>query len=161
MKLWRSAKVALANLTGLGSGIATFLATPTSANLAAAVTNETGTAGALVFSNNPFLTRPSYSVELTITAAGTDQASATLIVNGVLLRATTVASGTGVRFGGWSAGQIGWIMNSGANDLLLYPIATGTINGLVANTPVTIAVGETHMIWTIATNTWLVFRISV
>lgn len=40
---------------GIGAGIATFLATPSSANLAAAITNETGT-GNLVFSASPTLT---------------------------------------------------------------------------------------------------------
>lgn len=44
-------------ISGLGSGIATFLATPTSANLASAVTGETGT-GSLVFSDVPTLTDP-------------------------------------------------------------------------------------------------------
>ena len=44
-------------LSGLGTGVATFLATPSSANLAAAVTGETGT-GPLVFSNSPSLTTP-------------------------------------------------------------------------------------------------------
>lgn len=44
-------------VSGLGTGIATFLATPTSANLAAAVTNETGT-GALVFATSPTLVTP-------------------------------------------------------------------------------------------------------
>jgi hypothetical protein len=38
-------------VSGLGSGIATFLATPTSANLAAAVTDETGS-GSLMFSGS-------------------------------------------------------------------------------------------------------------
>lgn len=42
----------ITQISGLASGIATFLGTPTSANLAAAVTNETGT-GALLFANNP------------------------------------------------------------------------------------------------------------
>ncbi len=37
-------------ISGLGSGIATFLATPSSANLAAALTDETGTAGSVIFS---------------------------------------------------------------------------------------------------------------
>jgi hypothetical protein len=41
-------------VSGLGTGVATFLATPTSANLAAAVTNETGS-GALVFGTSPTL----------------------------------------------------------------------------------------------------------
>jgi hypothetical protein len=39
-------------LTSLGTGVATFLQTPTSANLAAAVTNETGS-GSLVFADSP------------------------------------------------------------------------------------------------------------
>lgn len=49
--------VAVSELTGLGSGVATFLATPSSANLAAAVTGETGT-GALVFATSPALVTP-------------------------------------------------------------------------------------------------------
>lgn len=47
----------VANIANLGTGIATFLATPTSANLATAVTNETGS-GALVFANTPTLVTP-------------------------------------------------------------------------------------------------------
>lgn len=44
-------------VSGLGSGIATFLATPSSSNLRSAVTDETGT-GSLVFSTSPSLTSP-------------------------------------------------------------------------------------------------------
>lgn len=44
-------------LTGLGSGVSTWLGTPSSANLAAAVTDETGS-GALVFANTPTLVTP-------------------------------------------------------------------------------------------------------
>lgn len=44
-------------VSGLASGIATFLATSTSANLATAVTNETGS-GALVFATSPTLVTP-------------------------------------------------------------------------------------------------------
>lgn len=39
-------------ISGLGTGVATFLTTPSSSNLAAAITDETGT-GALVFSSSP------------------------------------------------------------------------------------------------------------
>jgi hypothetical protein len=53
--------VAVANggtgLTSLGSGVATFLGTPSSANLAAAVSDETGS-GALVFGTSPSLVTP-------------------------------------------------------------------------------------------------------
>lgn len=44
-------------ISGLATGMATFLATPSSANLAATVTDETGT-GSLVFSTSPTFTTP-------------------------------------------------------------------------------------------------------
>ena len=44
-------------ISGLGTGVATFLATPSSANLASAVTDETGS-GALVFATSPTLVTP-------------------------------------------------------------------------------------------------------
>jgi hypothetical protein len=44
-------------VSGLGAGVATFLGTPSSANLRTAVTDETGT-GALVFANTPTLVTP-------------------------------------------------------------------------------------------------------
>lgn len=56
-----SGTLAVANggtgITSFGSGIATWLGTPSSANLAAAVSDETGT-GALVFANTPTLVTP-------------------------------------------------------------------------------------------------------
>ena len=44
-------------ISGLGTGVATFLATPTSANFASALTDETGS-GSVVFSNTPTLVTP-------------------------------------------------------------------------------------------------------
>jgi hypothetical protein len=44
-------------VSGLGAGVATFLATPSSANLASAVTDETGS-GSLVFGTTPTLSNP-------------------------------------------------------------------------------------------------------
>jgi hypothetical protein len=44
-------------ISGLGTNVATFLATPSSANLAAAVIDETGT-GNILFSNSPVLVTP-------------------------------------------------------------------------------------------------------
>jgi hypothetical protein len=50
--------VRIANdVSGLAAGVATFLGTPSSANLASAVTDETGS-GALVFGTSPTLTTP-------------------------------------------------------------------------------------------------------
>lgn len=47
-----ASSVAVGNITGLGTGVATWLATPSSTNLAAAVTGETGS-GSLVFDTQP------------------------------------------------------------------------------------------------------------
>ena len=48
------AQVAIStDVSGLGANVATFLATPTSANLAAAITDEIGTSGKLVFDTSP------------------------------------------------------------------------------------------------------------
>jgi hypothetical protein len=55
-------------VSGLASGIAIFLATPTSANLAAAVTDETGS-GPLVFGSSPSLTTPAIASQ-TISGTG-------------------------------------------------------------------------------------------
>ena len=66
-------------VSGLGAGVATFLGTPTSANLAAAVIDETGT-GNILFSNSPTLVTP---------ALGTP-------ASGVLTNATGLPISTGV-----------------------------------------------------------------
>jgi hypothetical protein len=51
----------------LGTGVASFLASPTSTNLATAVTNDVGT-GSLVFSSAPTLTNATLSGTLTLTS---------------------------------------------------------------------------------------------
>ena len=53
-------------ISGLGSGVATFLVTPSSANLAAAVTDETGT-GNILFSNSPVLVTPNLGTPSAVT----------------------------------------------------------------------------------------------
>jgi hypothetical protein len=64
-------------VSGLGTGVATFLATPSSANLASAVTDETGN-GALVFATSPTLVTPNIGA-----ATGTSLVlSGDLTVNG-------------------------------------------------------------------------------
>jgi hypothetical protein len=60
-------------VSGLGTGVATFLATPSSANLISAVSDETGT-GVLVFNSAPALTNPTVTsyTETVYALAGTD-----------------------------------------------------------------------------------------
>jgi hypothetical protein len=54
-------------VAGLGTGVATFLGTPSSANLRAAVTDETGT-GSLVFATSPTLVTPNLGTPTTLVA---------------------------------------------------------------------------------------------
>jgi hypothetical protein len=58
-------------ISGLGDNVATFLATPSSANLISAVTDETGT-GALVFATSPTLVTPTLgaATATSVTASG-------------------------------------------------------------------------------------------
>ncbi len=49
--------MAVGGLTGLGAGVGTWLATPSSANLASAITDETGS-GSLVFGTSPTIATP-------------------------------------------------------------------------------------------------------
>ena len=52
-------------VSGLGTGIATWLGTPSSANLLAAMTDETGT-GLLVFGTSPTITTPTITTSATV-----------------------------------------------------------------------------------------------
>ena len=53
-------------ISGLGTGVATFLGTPSSANLAAALTDETGGSGLAVFNSTPTIITPSFTTGFTI-----------------------------------------------------------------------------------------------
>jgi hypothetical protein len=63
-------------LTSLGTGVATWLGTPSSANLAAAVTDETGS-GSLVFATSPSLTTPNIGAATATSVNGLTISSST------------------------------------------------------------------------------------
>jgi hypothetical protein len=80
-------------VSGLGTGVATFLGTPSSANLASAVTDETGS-GSLVFGTSPTVNNPTVTnyVE-SVVAIGTVTSSNTIaLTNGTVQTATLTAS---------------------------------------------------------------------
>lgn len=73
-------------ISGLGTNVATFLATPSSANLRTALTDETGT-GSAVFATTPTLTTP-------VIGAATGTSLVLSSFNAVSAAAPTVASAT-------------------------------------------------------------------
>lgn len=104
-------------IAGLGSGVGTFLATPSSANLAAAVTDETGS-GALVFATSPELITPHL---------GTPSA-------GTLTNCTGLPVSTGIS--GLASGAATFLATpSSANLRSLLTDETGTGAAVFADTP--------------------------
>ena len=97
-------------ITSFGAGIATWLGTPSSANLAAAVTDETGT-GALVFANSPTLVTPviGAATGVSATVSGTLHA-----YSGTAIPAGGV-TGAGIKIS--STANLGIFFGSGAPTL--------------------------------------------
>jgi hypothetical protein len=116
-------------VSGLGTDVATFLATPSSANLASALTDETGT-GAAVFANSPTLVTP---------ALGTP--SAVVLTNGTGLPISTGVSGLASNVATFlatpsSANLISAVTDETGTGLLVFgtsPTFTGTVIATNAN----------------------------
>lgn len=96
--------------TELGTNVATFLATPSSANLASAVTGETGS-GALVFATSPSLTTPNIGTP----SAGT-------LTNCTGLPVAGIAASTSTALG------VGSIELGHATDTTLARVSAGVVS---------------------------------
>jgi len=133
----------VAGISGLGTGVATFLATPSSANLASAVTDETGS-GALVFGTSPTLNTPSLSGETFSTSnnvtAGTNTQGQGALTTDLNVITTAAAAPSGVTLPTATLGRRIVIVNKGANIINVYPATGGSIDALAANAAIAIPV---------------------
>jgi hypothetical protein len=141
--------VAVANggtgLTSLGSGIATFLGTPSSANLAAAVSDETGS-GALVFASSPTLVTPTLGaatatslngVTLTGTSTPALSVTGTASVSGSNTGdQTTITGNAGTATILQTARNINGVSFNGSADITV-TAAAGTLTGATLASGVT------------------------
>jgi hypothetical protein len=130
-------------ITSFGAGIATWLGTPSSANLAAAVTDETGT-GSLVFATAPVLISPSLSAETFSTAAsitaGTNVQGQGALTNDYNVITTASANPSGVTLPAATTGRRVVVVNKGANPINVYPATSAYIDANAINTSIQIAV---------------------
>jgi hypothetical protein len=115
-------------VSGLGSGVATFLATPSSANLISAVTDETGS-GALVFANSPTLVTPALGTPSALVGTNITGTASGLTAGNV----TTNANLTGAVTSVGNATSLGSF--SSANLLGALTDETGTGSAVFATSP--------------------------
>ena len=107
-------------VSGLGTGIATFLGTPSSANLASAVTDETGT-GALVFANSPTLVTPALGTPSALVGTNITGTASGLTAGNV----TTNANLTGAVTSVGNATSLGSFSSANLLDALTDETGTG------------------------------------
>lgn len=120
--------VAVGGITGLGTGVAAFLATPSSTNLISAVTDETGT-GALVFADTPTLVTPIIGAATGTSVALTGKFSSTVAFGtGWTIDAsgqTPVSVANGANTTMASAAGMVFAHDTTNNDMALYICAGG------------------------------------
>jgi hypothetical protein len=87
-------------------------------------------------------------VGVSISAAGTTQATATLLINGINM-ISTAASGSGVVLFNYIPGGLQIVWNGGANPVKVYPPSGSRINALTADSAMTLAANTACAFWTI------------
>jgi hypothetical protein len=143
----------LASLTP-GTGIASFLTTPSSANLASAVTNETGS-GSLVFGTSPTITTPTITFSTTAAVtAGTNAQGQGALTTDYNLVTTAAANPSGVTLPTATVGRLIYITNAAANPVNVYPDTGAALDALAANAAVSLPVGFTLICRAISTTAW-------
>ena len=118
-------------INSFGTGIATFLGTPSSANLAAALTDETGT-GVAVFATNPVLVTPNLG---TPSAAVLTSATGLPLSSGVTGQLPVANGGTGTASPNIVAGTNVTVTGTWPNQTIAASGSSGTVTSVAATVP--------------------------
>ena len=149
-------------ITSLGTGVSTFLGTPSSANLRAAVTDETGT-GSLVFASTPTLVTPVLGVATATSVAtgpifGTIQSLSgpgAIDITSLTTAFTSTAAGNALTLADGAAGQLKTIIYvaeaAGGDTGVLTPTNLGSATTITFN-----AVGDSVTLQFAGADWWVV-----
>jgi hypothetical protein len=159
-------------ISSFGTGVATFLGTPSSANLASAVTDETGS-GALVFGTSPTLTTPRINqindsngneeLIFTTTASAVNEFTITNAVTGShpTLAATGNDSTVSLNFQPKGSGQVNILGTSTQQGrFVVYEQTTNGSNGIVVTPPAALSGDRTFSLPDTDVSCFVVQRVS-
>jgi hypothetical protein len=162
---YATGSVSISNVTGLGTGVSTFLATPSSANLATALTDETGT-GVAVFNDsptifNPIITQPqatpTFSANAYTLVVG-DAGDILLASNGSTAGTINIPTDATTNF---AIGTQITILQTGTGQLTVQAASSGTTTvrstGATAAAPKCRAQYSAMTLWKQAANLWYAF----
>jgi hypothetical protein len=129
----------------------------TSANLAAAITDETGS-GALVFGTSPSLTTPALAGETFSTAvnitAGTNAQGQGALTSDHNIVTVTAANPSGVTLPTATTGRRILVVNRGTNPVNVFPATGATIDALGSNTGISLPVNAMLLFFASSATQW-------
>lgn len=129
----------------------------TSANLAAAITDETGS-GSLVFGTSPSLTTPALAGETFSTAvnitAGTNAQGQGALTSDHNVVTVTSANPSGVTLPTATTGRRILVVNRGTNPVNVFPATGATIDALGANTAISLPVNAMLLFFASSATQW-------
>ena len=148
-------------VSGLGTGVATFLATPTSANLISVVSDETGS-GSLVFGTTPTITNPKITLTYTAktaayTAVSGDEGGIFSMNNASSIQFNIPTDAT-FNFAVGTQFNVFWLTGAGQPTIGAVTPATTTVisTGATSATPKLRVANSMATCLKIAANSWIV-----